>query len=101
MQIKKTHDTHTYGTSFHGEVITTTANYLLSLFPMDNPDRGSSEDKVQFNWSLELADGTPFTIYDWKEYRPFDYDEPIEFHIGGHRSLDTIKARKALQEILN
>ena len=97
MQIKKSNNTS--GTSWHGEVITTTSNALENLF--GEQGRGDIEDKVQFDWSLELSDGTPFTIYDWKEYRSFDGDEEIDFHIGGYRSLDTIKARKAITNILN
>jgi hypothetical protein len=39
-------------------------------------------DKTTREWDLELEDGTPFTIYDWKEYRDFGDDEVVEWHVG-------------------
>ena len=100
MKIKKTDFKNTNGTSWHGDTIYTSVFLLTKLF--GKPDSyGDVDDKSQYDWSLELEDGTPFTIYDWKEYRKFDRDEHIEFHIGGHRSLDTIKVRKEIEKLLN
>jgi hypothetical protein len=49
---------------------------------------------------METADGTLFTIYDWKEYRGFGANEMIEWHIGGFNRTDTNKAQDELQEVL-
>jgi hypothetical protein len=61
---------------------------------------GDPNDKVQYEWVMETSDGTPFTIYDWKEYSKFSFDEMIEWHIGGFNGIDTLKAQDELQEAL-
>jgi hypothetical protein len=65
-------------TSFHGSTIKTTVRKLM-----------------------ETNLGGVFTIYDWKEYRPLDLDEVIEFHIGGHSKHVTEHAKEELENILN
>jgi hypothetical protein len=50
---------------------------------------------------MSTDDDTPFTIYDWKEYRQYSNDELIEWHIGGHRGLDAIKGMKELKSALS
>jgi len=80
------------GTSFHDTVITTTVNKLIKALgkPVHGDNNGS--DKINFEWKMELEDGTLFTVYDYKEYRKLDLDELIEFHIGGFDVFDTEKA---------
>lgn len=39
------------------------------------------EEKVQNEWELMSGEHI-VTIYDWKEYRKYDYDEVLEWHIG-------------------
>jgi len=87
---------HADGTSWHGHAITTTVNNLIENF--GEPSMlGDTEDKVQYEWDMELQDGTVFTIYDWKEYRDYSKNDFIEFHIGAHDSRDAIKAMRALK----
>jgi hypothetical protein len=40
------------------------------------------DHKVQYEWWFNI-DGTVVSIYDYKEYRDVDEDEPILWHIGG------------------
>lgn len=42
---------------------------------------GDTGDKVQNEWDFNV-EGHAITIYDWKEYRVYDDDETIEWHIG-------------------
>jgi hypothetical protein len=49
---------------------------------------------------METEDGTIFTVYDWKEYRKLNEDEDIEWHVGGHSGLDTMKALEEIEEAL-
>lgn len=98
--MKKTRKS-TDGTSFFGTTITTTVNELrnVGLFPKYKQNTG--EDKTNFDWELETTDGTVFTIYDWKEYRPISPDEKIRFHIGAFSESDSRKALQELKELLN
>ena len=82
----------TTGTSFHDTVITTTVNKLIKAIGKPYMHSNLGNDKINFEWKMELEDGTIFTIYDYKEYRKLDLDELIEFHIGGFDVQDTEKA---------
>jgi len=84
------------GSSFHDQTITTTPQALIDLIGHPQWEDNTGDDKVNFDWSCELEDGTYFTIYDWKEYRSLNLNERIEFHIGGMNKSDTVKARQAL-----
>jgi hypothetical protein len=88
------------GTSFHDDTITASVNDLIQIVGEPVYDTNDGEDKVNFEWNLELGDGTVFTIYDWKEYRSLSRDEMIEWHIGGHSRISTIKACDELQKLL-
>ena len=90
----------TNGTSFSGLTFEATTNQIIDA--VGEPDyRGGADDKVTRDWSLELEDGTIFTIYDWKEYCDFDDDEAVYWHIGtkwdDKEAAD--KVEKALVEI--
>ena len=87
------------GTSFHGDTVTATVDQLVKI--CGKPYYGHSGDKVQHEWTMQTEDGTPFTIYDWKEYREYPNDELIEWHIGGNRGLDSIKGRKEVESALS
>lgn len=60
-------------------------NELVSKFgEPDFVDRDEDE-KCQYEWNLRVINGNKvsvFTVYDWKEYRLFERDEIIEWHIG-------------------
>jgi hypothetical protein len=84
------------GTSFHGVTIRTTANQLTDMF--GSPGSGDS-GKVNWDWTLETEDGTAFTVYDWKEGHVTE-DTVIDFHIGAHSFMDSVKAQEELQQDL-
>jgi hypothetical protein len=50
---------------------------------------------------METEDGTIFTVYDWKEYRPLEENEMIEWHVGGRSGSDTEKALNEIADALN
>jgi hypothetical protein len=92
------------GTSFHGTVINATINEITRSIGEPQYDAGRDVKypiylfgKVTVEWTCETKDGDVFTIYDWKEYRFFDEDDIIEFHIGGHSEEIT---KRALEELL-
>jgi hypothetical protein len=90
------------GTSFHDTTIKTTVNKLIAAIGEPQWSDNTGEDKVNFDWVCEIEeDDDVFTIYDWKEYRPIDLDEVIEFHIGGENRNITEKAKEELLTILN
>jgi len=89
----------TNGTSFHDSTITASLTQLKTVCG-EPTYYGDTDDKVQYDWCMETTDGTPFTIYDWKEYRKFGANEMIEWHIGGFSGMDTYKAQEELQEAL-
>ena len=86
------------GTSWHGHTVTATVNQLKEV--CGTPYYGHPDDKTQHEWTMTTEDGTPFTIYDWKEYRQYSNDEAIDWHIGGHQSKDAIKGMKELKTSL-
>ena len=89
----------TSGTSFHDSTITASLNQMKTICG-EPKSYGGPNDKVQYEWDMETADGTPFTIYDWKEYRKFGANEMIEWHIGGFSRYETSKAQDEVQETL-
>ena len=84
------------GTSFHGDTILASCNGIRSKLDIDVAYYGG--DKTNFEFELELEDGTPFTIYDWKEGDWVDEDTTLYFHIGAHTAEDSKKALQALKE---
>ena len=103
MKIRKRKHPNGLGTSFSFITFSATTNELIEKF--GNPTYNHSEDygdKVTREWELELSDGTLFTIYDWKEYRYFDDEETIEWHVGTNynvpnRVSQDEKVRKAIK----
>ena len=91
----------TGGTSFHGTVINAKVGTLKTLFPNSYYEQNDGMDKSNYDFTLELEDGDVFTIYDWKEYRPLDDNDVIEFHIGGFNKDVTEKAKEALQKMIS
>ncbi len=84
------------GTSFHGYTILASANEIRSKLDIDVTCYGG--DKTNFEFDLELEDGTPFTIYDWKEGDWVDEDTTLYYHIGSRTAEDSNKAMLALKE---
>lgn len=81
------------GTSYHGHVIKTTYNNLVKAFGPSHQDDGGY--KTNHEWLLNSYEGTPFSIYDWKEiFSPERYpDQEFEWHIGAFTSEDSLNAQ--------
>lgn len=88
------------GTSFFGTTIRTTANKLKEVF--GNCYGASSDGKTNHEWILGFFDGVEriITIYDYKEYREFNDDEYIYWHIGGFSEESTEKAKKMIEALI-
>ena len=86
----------TTGTSFHGQVFSSTVSELKEKLGEPQFSQNDGADKVNFEWECETEEGDVFTIYDWKEYREIDETETIHFHIG---SLGAGVSNKALEEL--
>lgn len=86
------------GTSFHNTVVIAKVEQLRQILGEPVCEQNDGEDKVNFEWEMETESGKVFTVYDWKEHRRIEEDEEIEWHIGGHRFIDT---EEAAEEIIN
>jgi hypothetical protein len=84
------------GTSFYDDTFTATVADLRRVLGQPKFESNDGQDKVNFDWIMETEGGEPFTVYDWKYYRPLGEDELIEWHIGGNSGLVT---EQALNEI--
>jgi len=90
----------TNGTSFFGETILTSINELKRINVLPVCEQNDGKDKVNFEFELETEAGYPFTIYDWKYYRPIEETELVNFHIGSHTLRASEQAKKELEEAL-
>ena len=88
------------GTSFFGTTFPASVNQLVEVIGQPTYEGNDGEDKTNFEWSMELEDGTIFSIYDWKEYRAIGLDEVIDWHIGGKNGDNTIKALNELSKLI-
>jgi extradiol dioxygenase family protein len=84
------------GTSFRNVTIITTINELVKVLDEPTYQQNTGDDKVNVEWVCENEFGAVVTIYDWKEYRPLDDDETIEFHLGGHSEFSTLMGLEEL-----
>ena len=89
------------GTSFHSVVFSATPQQLVDLFPDSYNEQNDGEDKTNFDFTLETENGDVFTIYDWKEYRPLEMNENIEWHIGGRNQETCLQGKAEVLELLN
>ena len=89
------------GTSFHDTVINASVNDLTKVLGEPQYDTNHGTDKINFEWMMELNDGSVFTVYDYKEYRVLDKREIIEWHIGGLNGLVTERAKGFIKEALS
>lgn len=74
------------GTSWHGDTLIASVNELTRILGEPCYMTNDGEDKTNFEWNMQTDNGDVFTVYDWKEYRVLDLDEPISWHIGSHSS---------------
>ena len=84
------------GTSFHGTVINSSIAELKRVLGEPETEQNDGSDKVNVEWIMETEAGDVFTVYDWKEYRPIDENESIEFHIGGDSASVTVQAQREI-----
>lgn len=82
-------------TGYYGNFIEASFFDLVHLFGL--PSINNGEDKVNYEWELQTEDGIPFTLYDWKYYRPLLIEEPIIWHIGA----DSREHSKIIQQKLD
>lgn len=88
------------GTSFHDSTVTATVDQLIHVLGQPDDDSNTGEDKVNFEWCMELESGEVFTVYDWKEYRMLSTDEQVEWHIGGFDKATTDEAARQICEAI-
>jgi len=91
----------TGGTSFHGVTLIATPQQLINTLGEPEYFFNDGSDKTNMDYSLETESGIPFTIYDWKEYRPLQMDETIEFHIGGFSYSQSVEAKNEVLRLIN
>ena len=80
--------------------ITTTVKALTEALGEPQYAYNTGDDKVNFEWDCETENGAVFTIYDWKEYRSLNENEPIEFHIGAFTKKEGEEAQMELIDTL-
>jgi len=88
------------GTSFFGTTFPASVDQLVEALGAPTFEGNDGEDKTNFEWNMELEDGTIFSVYDWKEYRSISLDEVIDWHIGGRNESDTDKALEELSKLI-
>lgn len=89
------------GTSFHDTTIKCSVSTLIEILGEPYYSGNDGEDKVNFEWNMETDEGDIFTVYDWKEYRPLNENEMIEWHIGGkNRNITEQAAREIIDEMV-
>jgi hypothetical protein len=93
-------------TCWLGHTIITKPRKLIELAKKVNAEYfndNDGSDKSNFDFIFLNSEGNVFTVYDWKEYRPLDLDENVEFHIGAHNnenaSQGVIDLNKALDQL--
>jgi len=92
-------------TSFHRVTYTATVAQLKKMFGEPTFNWNDGESKTNMEWVLETTEkdnnwdipvGTVFTLYDWKEYRPLEDDDIINWHIGTHSKFASWQAQHEL-----
>ena len=97
MEFKKTNGENVGGTAF-ATCFHATKKDIVRAFGKPTYEECNEGEKVQNEWDFDV-DGEPITIYDWKEYREFDDDEDIEWHIGARFPYDEEFVRNVKCEI--
>lgn len=88
------------GTSFHDSTVIASVDQLTHVLGEPTCDSNTGEDKVNFEWEMELESGEVFTVYDYKEYRMLRTDEQVEWHIGGFDQATTDEAARQICEAI-
>jgi hypothetical protein len=82
--------------SFHGHEVKATKQDLEKVCGKVMYSDNDINEKTQNEWEMQSEDGTPFTIYDYKEYREYEADEKIVWHIGAENRFG---AKKGYEEL--
>ena len=88
------------GTSFHETTIKCSVSTLRKILGEPEYEPNNGEDKINFEWAMETNDGDVFTVYDWKEGRPLNESDMIEWHIGGRNRTATEQAKSEIREAI-
>ena len=94
MEFIKTKDA---GETSYATCFLATKEQIVKAFGNPSYEEGYTGEKVQNEWDFDV-EGHPVTIYDWKEYRKYDDDETIVWHIGAEwknrdeRFVESVKA---------
>ena len=84
------------GTSFHNDTIYASASEICNKLGVEITYYGG--DKTHYEFELETEDGTPFTLYDWKEGDWVTEDMRLSFHIGARNAEESRKVKNTLKE---
>jgi hypothetical protein len=87
-------------TSFHDHTFDCSVDELFFKFGKPQFQDNTGAEKVNVEFWLTLADGTIFTVYDWKIYRPIQLGEVVTWHIGAHSESDSLKALNFIKSYL-
>lgn len=94
MKIQKLDPKNYTSTSFHDATVQATLETLINCF--GEPADYGMGDKVQYEWELQLEDGTCFTLYDWKNTRRIEPKTMVSWHIGHQHSKDAQRIKQAI-----
>lgn len=89
------------GTGFYDYVLVASVDELISMFGEPTFHYECPWEKSQYYWILLCKDGEkdiPFTIYDWKEFRPFGNAEIIMWHLGTRNEEESEVVSRLLKE---
>ena len=75
-----------YGTSYHNATVRASMAELEKKFGINNTG-ASADGKTSMELDLEVDD-IAFSIYDWKEENPTEFDV-LDFHIGTHTAEES------------
>jgi hypothetical protein len=85
-----------WGTSYYRDDVRTTVQELSQKLGQPTFDDNKGEDKTNFEWNLLTDAGVPFTVYDWKHYRPLSNTEYVDWHIGARNAEESRICKEAL-----
>lgn len=88
------------GLSFNRTKITSTVLNLIQILGNPQYAKNDGNKETNFEWICELDSGEVFKIYDWKEFKSLDFDEPITFRIDGINQLITDIAKEEIENKL-
>ena len=85
------------GTSFHNHDFLAAIEDIEKVCGKVMYTDSDIEEETQNEWEMQSEDGTPFTIYDWKEYREYNKQEKINWHIGAENRFGSKKGYDELK----